>query len=119
MFTDPQSITISSVPISLPRTGSGVSSGTFQSSDGTLKMEVSHQYGKRYRRVVRVTQTKVSASELVPSQNTRSSMSTFIVFDVPVNGYTTAEALAVIQGLTAWLTASTGANVTKVLGGES
>lgn len=119
MLSDPETITISAAPISLPRTGSGVSSGTFMSSDGTLKLDISHQYGKRFRRVIRVTQNKVSADPLVPSQNVRSSMSTFIVFDVPVNGYTSAEAKAVVDGLTAWLTASSGANVTKVLGGES
>jgi hypothetical protein len=46
-------------------------------------------------------------------------MSTYIVADVPVVGFTITEQKQIIDALTAWLTASTGANVTKLLGGES
>jgi len=42
-----------------------------------------------------------------------------MVVDVPVNGYTVAEAKAVVDALVAYLTASTGAQVTKLLGGEN
>jgi hypothetical protein len=38
---------------------------------------------------------------------------------VPVVGFTITEQKQIIDALTAWLTASTGANVTKLLGGES
>jgi hypothetical protein len=46
-------------------------------------------------------------------------MSAYIVADVPVTGYTIVEQKQIIDALTAWLTASSGANATKMLGGES
>lgn len=118
-FTDPQSVTVSGNAVSLPRTGSGESSGTFTSADGLYQMTVSHSYGRRNRRAVKLTGSKISADPLVPSQNTRSSMSVTMVCDVPVNGYTVAEEKAVVDALVAYLTASTGARVTQLLGGES
>lgn len=118
MFTDPQSVTISGSAVSLPRTSSGVNAGTYTSADSAVKMTVSSQYGKRNRRTVRLEHSKIAADPLT-SANTKYSMTAYVVFDTPAVGYTVAEAQAVIAGLTAWLTASTGANVAKVLGGEN
>jgi len=46
-------------------------------------------------------------------------MSVTLVADVPVNGYTVTEEKAIVDALVAYLTAGTGAQVTKLLGGES
>jgi hypothetical protein len=46
-------------------------------------------------------------------------MSNYIVFDIPVAGYTNAEALAVYAGFKAAYIASSDALITKLLGGES
>jgi hypothetical protein len=46
-------------------------------------------------------------------------MSTYLVVDVPVTGFTIAETKQIIDGLTAYLTASSGARVTQLLGGEN
>jgi len=46
-------------------------------------------------------------------------MSVTLVADVPVNGYSVTEEKAVVDALVAYLTASTGARVTQLLGGES
>jgi hypothetical protein len=46
-------------------------------------------------------------------------MSAYLVVDVPKVGYTVAEAKQIVDGLVAYLTISTGANVTKLLGGEN
>jgi len=46
-------------------------------------------------------------------------MSTYIVADVPVTGFSVSEQKQIVDALTAWLSASTGANVIKLLGGES
>jgi len=56
---------------------------------------------------------------MTPSQNVKSSMSCTLVVDTPVNGYSVAEAKAVVDALVAYLTASTGARVTQLLGGEN
>lgn len=117
-LADPQSITISGTANSLPRTSSGVNSGIFNTADSTVTMKVSHAYGKRVRRTVRLDHAKIAADPLT-SANTRYSMSTYLVIDTPVTGYSVAEAQAIVAGLTKWLTDTTGANVGKVLGGEN
>lgn len=118
-FADPQSVTINSVANSLPRTSSGVDSGVFTKDDGTVKLSVSHSYGKRTRRSVRLEHAKVAPDPLISSTNIRHSMTAYLVVDVPVTGYSVAEAKQIVDGLTAYLTASSGGNVTKLLGGEN
>jgi hypothetical protein len=119
LFTDPQSVTINTVANALPRTGVGSSSAVYTKDDGNVKLSVSHAYGKRTRRTARIDFRKTAADPMFPTQNTPYSMSAYIVADVPVVGFTISEQKQIIDGLTAWLTASTGANVTKLLGGES
>jgi hypothetical protein len=118
-FADPQSVTVSGTPISLPRTGSGEATGTFTSADSAYQMTISHAYGRRNRRTLKLVSTKLSADPLIPTQNTRSSMTVSVTVDVPVAGFTITEEKAVVDALTAYLTASTGARVTQLLGGES
>lgn len=118
-FTDPQSVTIGTTPVSLPRVSSGQSSGGFRSADGNVEMTVSSTYGRRTRRVVRLSQAKVAADPFVAGASTRVNMSTYLVVDTPVNGFTVAEAKTVVDALVAYLTASTGARVTQLLGGEN
>lgn len=117
-LADPQSLTISGTASSLPRTSSGVTSGAFNTPDGTVALSVSHIVGKRARRTVRLTHSKIAADPLTAA-NTKYSMTAYIVFDVPAVGYSVAEAQAVIAGLTKWLTDTSGSNVAKVLGGEN
>jgi len=119
LFTDPQSITINAVPNSLPRTGVGASSASYSKDDGNVKLTVSHTYGKRTRRTARIDFRKTAVDPLFPAQNTPYSMSTYIVADVPVTGFSITEQKQIIDALSAWLTASSGSNVTKLLGGES
>lgn len=119
MFTDPQSITVNAVANTLPRTGVGASSASYSKDDGNLKLTVSHSYGKRIRRTARIDSRKTAPDPLFPAQNNPYSMACYIVADVPTTGFTVAEQKQIIDALSAWLTASSGANVTKLLGGES
>ncbi|DAD52134.1 coat protein [ssRNA phage Gephyllon.1_8] len=118
-FSDPQSVTISAVAIPLPRISSGTNSGGFQSNDGNTQISISHTYGKRTRRVLKLTTSKIAADPLISSTNIKYSMSTYLVVDTPVTGYTVTEAKQVIDALVAYLAASTGAKVTQLLGGEN
>lgn len=118
-FTDPQTITISAVTTPLPKVSSGSGSGEYASSDGLIRMTASNTYGRRTRRVLRLDHSKLTADPFIPTQNSRVSMSNYIVFDVPVAGYTNAEALAVYAGFKTQFTASSDALITKLLGGES
>lgn len=119
MLADPQSVTISAVANSLPAVSRGVNTSTYKKDDGLLGLSISHQYGKRTRRTVRIDHSKIAADPLVSSQNIKYSMSAYLVIDVPITGYTVAEAKAIIDGFTTYLTASSSAKVTSVLGGES
>lgn len=118
-FADPQTVTINAVANALPRTSSGVDSGVFTKDDGTVKLSVSHQYGKRTRRTIRLEHSKIAADPLISSTNIKYSMTAYLVVDVPVTGYTVAEAKQIVDGLTAYLTATSGARTTQLLGGEN
>ncbi len=119
MLTDPQSITISAATTSLPRTSAGVNLGEFTDAAGTIKERVQHTYGGRTRRLIRLDVSKIAADPLISAQSVKYSMGCYVVFDLPPTGYTPAEAKAVWDGFAAQLAASSGALVTKVLGGES
>lgn len=119
MFSDPQSVTINAVAVSLPRVASGENSGGYKSADGNVDMQISHQYGKRSRRRVRLHHQKVAADPLSTGYNKSYDMSCTLVLDTPDVGYTAAEAKYVIDAFIAYLSASSGANITKILGGES
>jgi len=116
-FADPQTFNA----LTLPRTGFSNNSSdpsTFATADGTTKLTVSNNYGKRTRRTIRVDFSKIAADPLVSAQNIKYSMAAYLVVDLPITGFTVAEAKAQIDALTAYLTASTGARVTQLLGGE-
>ena len=119
MLADPQSVTINAVANSLPAISRGVNQSAYQKDDGSVKLSVSHIYGKRTRRSVRLDFSKIAADPLVSAQSIKYSMSAYLVIDVPITGFTVAEAKQIVDALTAYLTASSGAKVTSVLGGES
>jgi hypothetical protein len=114
-----QTVTINSVAIALPRTGSTLTSGQFQSGDGLVSEVVSHQNGKRNRHMLRINHNKVAADPFQSSINAKYSMSAYIVFDVPPVGYTVAEQKQVVDGFLSQITASSGALITKILGNEN
>jgi len=118
-YADPQSVTVNSVAISMPRTGFLPNAGVFTSADGNTKLTVSDTYGaKRTRRSIRMDFAKIAADPLISAQNIRYSGSVYLVVDQPITGYTAAELKLQIDGFLAYLTASTGAKVTQLLGGE-
>lgn len=114
-FSDPQTIASST----LARTSSGQDSGAFTSSDGARSETIAHTYGKRTRRVIKFSDTKNAADPLNPTTNKPYSMSASLVVDLPPFGYSVTEAKVIVDGLVAYLTASTGARVLQLLGGEN
>lgn len=118
MFADPQSVTINAIANSLARVGANSNGGAFRKDDGTVKLTISHAENKRARRMVRLDHSKLASDPYVTGDNVPVSMGTYLVVDVPLLGYTIAEQQDVVDGLTAFLTASSGAAVTKLLGGE-
>jgi hypothetical protein len=118
-LADPQSVTISAVTTSLPRTSVDDDRSEYTSADGLLQLVASHDYGKRTRRMVRLDSSKLTSDPFKPSENVKVGMSVYTVFDLPPAGFTNAEALAVWVGYNAALMASSNALVSKLLGGES
>lgn len=119
MYTDPQSVTINATPYSLPRTGIGDGNATYKSSDGTVQMRISHREAKgRMRRMVRLDQTIIAADPLTAEQQYQTA-GVYLVIDEPSVGFTDAQLQYIVTALNTWLTASTNANTTKLLGSET
>jgi hypothetical protein len=118
VFSDPQSVTISGSAKSLARTSSVENGARFATSDRTHRMSVQHSYGKRQRHTIRLEVDTVTASPLITGQNVLNSASFILTADLP-NGYDAATAKAALDGFLANLSATSGANLTKLLGGES
>lgn len=118
-FADPQTVTINAVAQTLPRISSEKNAGVFQKDDTTVKLSVSSVYGTRTRRVLRLDFSKIAADPLLASVNVRLSMAAYLVVDTPATGFTVTEAKQIVDALTGYLTASSGARVTQLLGGEN
>jgi len=118
-FSDPQSITVAGVTTPLPRVNVGQNKAEYLSSDGLIKLTASHAYGRRNRRVLRVDHSKITSDPFIPTQNSKVSMSNYIVFDIPPAGYTNAQVKEVYDGLKALAALTSDALITKLLGGES
>lgn len=119
-FADPQSFTAEE-PFagSLVRTGSGINIGTFARHDNGTKLSIQHTYAKRTRRVFRADVRKVGADVLQPATNTLYTASIYLVVDAPPVGFTNTELIDIYTALADNLSASSGANLAKFLGGES
>jgi len=120
-LTDPQTITISAVPITLPRTFAEGNESAYTSADTLVKLSVNHTSAKqgRNRHLLRIDHSKMTSDPFKPTENVKVSMACYIVFDLPPAGYTVTESLAVYTGFKTLFTASSDALITKVIGGES
>lgn len=119
MLADPQSVTVNSVAISLPTTTRAVDRSVYTSSDGNSKLSLQHTYAKRIRRVVRWDFRKLAANQFDTTLNQYYSMASYLVFDLPVAGFTAAEVKLQSDGFLAYLAASSYAKITNLLGGET
>lgn len=118
-FSDPQSITIDGVAHSLARVSNGVNAGAFQTNDGMFRESVAHTYGKRTRRTIRLDFKAISPDPFNTSVNIPVGASFYLVADVPVNGVEVTDQKKMIDGFLAYLSASSGAAITRLLGGEN
>lgn len=118
-YTDPQTITVSAVAHVMARIASGDGYGVFQQDDASYRFEVRHTAGKRQRHSIKITQTKTAPDPLISAQNIVYSQSVILTFDQPRTGFTIAEGTALWTGISTWLSASSAAVVTKLLGGEN
>jgi hypothetical protein len=120
-FTDPQSVTIGTTPgaVSLVRVNSGSETGKFTNYDAKTNLKVGSTYGRRIRREARLDYSKVTADALVASTNVLVGSSVYVVLDVPQSGFSAAEQKDQVLALVTWLTASSNANLIKLIAGEN
>jgi hypothetical protein len=120
-FTDPQSVTINAVAQSLPRVSTNGGASEYQKEDGNVKLVISRTIGKRRRYMVRLDVRKIAADPLASANNREYTAAAYLVIDAPLNGigYSNVELKDAVLGLAAWLSASSGANVTKVVSNEN
>jgi len=119
-LADPQSVTINATPHSLPRVGSGDGTGSFRKDDASIELLATHKVANRSRHTIRLNHSKVAVDPLVPTVSRPYSMSIIVTIDTPVNqGYSNTEIKQTVEGLLGWFTASSSANLIKVIGGES
>lgn len=120
-FSDPQSVTIGTVPgaVSLPRVNAGSAVGTFSNFDAKTNLKVQTQYGKRIRREARLDFSKIVTDPLVSTTNQLVAGTFRVNLDVPTSGFSAAEQKDLAVGLLTWLTASSNANLIKIIAGEN
>lgn len=115
---DPQPLTLNGAQSLAKIIDDGLKS-VYTSPDGKITLTVSHQItaGKRRKTLVRIDETVVAADPLT-AVNTTMTGSTYVVFDFPVWGFSQAQKVAQLTGLTGSLTASSNALATRILNGE-
>lgn len=118
-FSDPQTVTINAVPHSLARVNTSNGIGTFTKDDGTVLVTISHQPGRKTRRALRLTFSKIAADPLVSGVNLKYTTTAELVINEPPVGFSRTEMKQVVDGLIAYLNASSGANIVKLLAGEN
>jgi len=120
-LADPQTITISATPYTLPRTFAEGSESAYTSSDGLIQLSLNHNLVKQgvTRHLLRLDHAKLTSDPFKPSENVKVRTTMYLVIQTPPAGYTTTEVMAVYTGWKNLFTASSDAMITKLLGGES
>jgi hypothetical protein len=86
-FADPQDVSYDGTTYHMPRISSGVNSGKFYTAMGTsgadLTLNISHQYGKRTRRLARLDVGLVNPNPFATGLSSYESSSYYLVADTP------------------------------------
>lgn len=119
MYAEPQTLTISTVAVSLPRISMGELQGRFRTASGDLELSIAHSVRNRERSVIRLDRNKVGADPLDSGKSKAYKAAYYLVVDAPNNGvgFTDTELEADIKGLLTLL--QTTGYLAKFLGKES
>lgn len=119
MLADPQSITIDGTTASCGRVLTGTDLGRFVSGDQKTSLEVQTSRSGRTRTVARLRVSKVTSDPLVATTNVMVSDTIALTINRPLEGFSDADVEKQVVGFIAWLTASTNANLKKIIAGEN
>jgi len=119
MLTEPQSVTTDAAH-SLPRVGTSANSGEFRNSTDGYDLVITHEYSpSRQRHVVWLEQEKIVTDPLFSTQNKRVIARATLTVSAPQSGFTQTQLKELAKGLIGNLSASSDANLIKIIGGES
>lgn len=118
MFSDPQTLTISSVAHPMSRVGLDLNAGTFREGNGEHMMTMSHTYGKRIRRQHRVDYKIMAPDVMDSSLNVPYSAAFYLVADVPEVGIAQSALEAQLTAYLTWHTETSFAKTLRWLAGE-
>lgn len=109
-FADPINVRVDgTTDETLDRISTSENKSVYSNADGSVKATISHTYGKRTRRVLRLDLVKVGPDPMFPDQNTTYTFSTYTVLDQPKVGFTQNELADAVEGLAAFVAASINA----------
>ena len=118
-FNDPQSVTISGTPVSLPRILTGTAVGSFRSADGNTELTLDPRGTAKRRRNVARLYVKKNVTDPYTGLVSIQGYMISITVDRPLTGITDADVDASFSALSTWSTASTNANFKKLAAGEN
>lgn len=118
MLANPYVITVNAIAKSLNLTGTGPDTASYATADRAFRLLVSHSYGRKVRRVIQMQHDNLVANPLISGQFVNSNVKVHLVIESPV-GYDATVLKQDVDGFLASLTASSGAVVAKIIGGES
>jgi hypothetical protein len=119
MFTDQQIVPVLGVNQTLNRVSTGENSAVYKEPDDNYQLSVSHQYGKRTTRAIRLRNKKIAADPFTSGSNVERSQTVSVVVNTDQLGFTLAEVVGDIIAMADYLKANTNAIATKLAGGES
>lgn len=117
MFSEPITITVNSVAKVMPRVSTKDLSSKYALSDGTFRLEISHQPSKdRVRSMARFTQRAIVTNPLDSTSNDYDELSFYSVIDRPLYGFSQTQVEQLVAAFQTWLNT---AAVDKLYGQES
>lgn len=121
MFADPYIVTVNAVAQSMGRTSVGNNSAVYRKDDGLYRTTIQHQLGKSFnQRVIRLDRTTLVSDPFTTGSFLTTDESVWLVSKTPTGGLVSLAAQKqLVDGFLAKLTASSGADITKLLAGES
>jgi len=118
MLADPISVKVAGVATNHPRTGIGSESNVYSVADGSSQIRVGGSKSRnRDRKYISNTKAKIAADPLT-AVNQSVSATVTVSINAPLWGFTTAELKALVLDSLDFLSATSGANADKILGGE-
>lgn len=120
-FSDPIEVKVDGTnTVKLARVSTGDLQSRYLSEDDTIKATISTQEtGTRKRHLYRLDLSKFTADPYNTSQNLRVTASAYLVIDRPVTGFTNAELLKLVEGLSTEISESTYSTAKKLIASES